>query len=230
MPMSMRLAGLLAATSLVLIPAAALAQDEETDRCEPRKQGEQCGEGNGRTTAGGGSTGNVSHKGWPPITGILWKVVDSRDHERTGTEDNDELLGHHGDDTVIGLAGKDVLWGDWELAGNGSNQTDVLRGGDGNDFLYPSHGKNNMYGGDGNDRIIAYYGHGLIDCGPGKSDYAQTRWQSSAYRIRNCERIRHFCAFGSKPNGDCKKPGESNLAVLARQANHASLLSFLDAW
>ena len=132
-----------------------------------------------------------------------------RDHQRTGTEDNDELLGHHGNDKVVGLDGKDVLWGDWELAGNATNQSDVLRGGDGNDFLYPSHGKNLMYGGDGNDRIIAYYGHGLIDCGPGKKDYAQTRWQSNAYRVRNCEHIRHFCAFGSKPNGDCKKPGES---------------------
>ena len=95
-------------------PAAALAQDEE-DRCGPRKQGEQCGEGNGRQTPGGGNTGNVSHKGWPKITGILWKVLDSRDHERTGTEDNDELLGHHGDDTIYGLDGKDVLWGDWEI-------------------------------------------------------------------------------------------------------------------
>jgi hypothetical protein len=227
----MRLSVLLTATLLLLAaPTTALAQDAETDRCEPRKQGEQCGEGNGRQTAGGGNTGNVSHKGWPKITGILWKVLDSGDHERTGTEDNDELLGHHGDDTVVGLAGKDVLWGDWELKGNGSNQTDVLRGGDSNDFLYPSHGKNNMYGGDGSDRIIAYYGHGLIDCGAGANDYAQTRWQSNAYRVRNCERIRHFCAFGSKPNGDCRKPGESNLAVLARQANQASLLSFLDAW
>jgi hypothetical protein len=228
--MSTRLVGLLAATVFLITPAVALAQDEEADRCEPRKSGEQCGEGNGRTTAGGGNTGNVSHKGWPPITGILWKVLDSRDHSRTGTEDNDELLGHHGDDTVVGLEGKDVLWGDWELKGNGSNQSDTLRGGDGNDFLYPSHGKNNMYGGAGNDRIIAYYGHGLIDCGPGKGDYAQTRWQSSAYRVRNCEHIRHFCAFGSKPNGDCKKPGESALAVLSRQASHAALLSFLDAW
>jgi hypothetical protein len=230
MPMSARLAGLLASTVFLVTPAVALAQDEETDRCDPRKQGEQCGEGNGRTTAGGGNTGNVSHKGWPPITGILWKVLDSRDHERTGTEDNDELLGHHGDDTVIGLAGKDVLWGDWELKGNGSNQTDVLRGGDGNDFLYPSHGKNNLYGGDGNDRIIAYYGHGLIDCGPGAKDYAQTRWQSNAYRVRNCEHIRHFCLHGSKPNGDCYKPGEKPLARLARQAGARSLLSRLDAW
>lgn len=211
------------------IAAPAFAQDEE-DRCGPQKQGEQCGEGNGRQTPGGGDTGNVSHKGWPKITGILWKVLDSGDHERTGTEDNDELLGHHGDDTLYGLAGKDVLWGDWEKD-NPSNQTDVMRGGDGNDFIYPSHGKNNMYGGRGNDRIIAYYGHGLIDCGPGNKDFAQTRWQRDDYRVRNCERIRHFCAFGSKPNGDCKKPGESAFATLARQDDsHNDLLAFLAVW
>ena len=70
----------------------------------------------------------------------------------------------------------------------------------------------------------------MIDCGPGTGDYAQTRWQSSAYKVRNCERVRHFCAFGSKPNGDCKKPGENALAVLSRQASQSALLSFLDAW
>lgn len=217
-------------TGLFLTMAApALAQEEE-DRCAPRKAGEQCGEGNGRQTPGGGDTGNVSHKGWPKITGILWKVLDSRDHTREGTEDNDELLGHHGDDTLYGLAGKDVLWGDWEKD-NPSHQTDVMRGGDGNDFIYPSHGKNSMYGGRGNDRIIAYYGHGLIDCGPGTNDFAQTRWQRDDYRVRNCERIRHFCAYGSKPNGDCKKPGESAFATLARQDDsQTALLTFLDAW
>jgi len=149
------------------------------------------------------------------------KVLDSGDHQRTGTEDNDELLGHHGDDTVIGLEGKDVLWGDWELKGNGSNQSDTLRGGDGNDFLYPSHGKNNMYGGAGNDRIIAYYGHGLIDCGPGNKDYAQTRWQRDDYRVRNCETIKHFCAFGESrelvPYGSGDKASRLRLAVSADQ-------------
>jgi hypothetical protein len=214
--------------ALLLIAPTALAQDE-ADRCGPKKQGEQCGEGNGRQTPGGGDTGNVSHKGWPKITGILWKVLDSGDHARRGTEDNDELLGHHGDERLYGLDGRDVLWGDWEKD-NPSNQTDVMRGGDGNDFIYPSHGKNNMYGGPGNDRIIAYYGHGLIDCGPGKKDFAQTRWQRDDYKVRNCERIRHFCAFGSKPNGDCKKPGENAFAVLSRQASHKALLAFLDAW
>src|SRR3954453_3538023 len=215
--------------ALLLLPATALAQDE--DRCEPREPGVQCGEGNGRQTDGGTGTGKVSHAGWPKITGILWMVRESAGtHKRVGTEDNDELLGHHGNDTLDGAAGRDVLWGDWDAKVNPANQTDVLRGGDNNDFIYPSHGKNNMYGGEGNDRIIAYYGHGLIDCGPGPRDYAQTRWLSKAYKVRGCELIRHFCAFGSKPNGDCKKPGENSFAVLSRQADQASLLSRLDAW
>ena len=47
---------------------------------------------------------------------------------------------------------------------------------------------------------------------------------------RNCELIRHFCAFGSKPNGDCKKPGENAFAVLSRQASQRALLARLDAW
>src|SRR3954447_5845855 len=202
----MRAIVLLAAVFVLFLPPAiAFAQDD--DRCEPRKSGEQCGEGNGRQTPGGTGTGKVSHKGWPKITGILWQVLDSGDHQRTGTEDNDELLGHHGDETLDGAAGKDVLWGDWDPRNKTTGQSDVLRGGDDNDFLYPSHGKNLLYGGGGNDRIIAYYGHGTIDCGPGTKDFAQTRWQSSAYKVKNSEIIRHFCAFGSKPNGDCKKPG-----------------------
>ena len=209
-----------------LVAGTAYAQQE---RCGQLKANEKCHEGGGKRAAGGGQ--KVSHKGWPAITGVLWKVTAAKGtHRKEGGERNDELLGHHGNDTVIGGEGKDVLWGDWELAGNGESQSDVLKGGDGNDFLYPSHGKNVMLGGDGNDRLIAYYGHGTIDCGPGTGDYAQTRWQSNAYKVRNCEHVRHFCAFGSKPNGDCKKPGESALAVLSRQASHKALLAFLDAW
>jgi len=29
-----------------------------------------------------------------------------------------------------------------------------------------------------------------------------------AWKTRNCERILHFCAFGSRPDGGCYKPGE----------------------
>jgi hypothetical protein len=203
MPRSRKLVGAVALVLATCLAAPALAQ--HGDPCGAVKPGEQCGPGHGRRTPGGGE--KVSHKGWPAITGVLWQVLDDGNHRYTGTPANDELLGHHGDDTIVGGAGRDVLWGDWELRGNGTGQTDVLHGGDGNDFLYPSHGKNLLYGGGGNDRIIAYYGHGLIDCGPGADDYAQTR-QNGAYTVRNCERVRHFCAFGSRPNGDCRKPGE----------------------
>ncbi len=215
-------AGALAVLAL-LVPAAARAQ---SDRCGPPKAGEHCGEGNGRKTVGGGD--KVSHKGWPAITGIFWYVTDAQGHHRVGTPDNDELLGLHGSDTLAGAGGNDVLWGD-QAANNPAGQTDLLRGGAGNDFLYPSHGRNTLLGGPGNDRIIAYYGHGTIDCGPGGSDYAQTR-ENHAYTVRGCEIIRHFCAFGSLPNGQCKKPGNSAFALLTRQADQAALLARLVAW
>jgi hypothetical protein len=48
-------------------PAAAL--------CEPRQPSVSCGPGGGRKTSGGGD--KVPHKGWPSVTGILWKVLDS---------------------------------------------------------------------------------------------------------------------------------------------------------
>jgi hypothetical protein len=194
----------LAVAFALVLAAPALAQS--ADPCATVKSGEQCGPGNGRQTPGGIGTGNVSHKGWPAITGIYWQVEDGHNGSHTGTEDNDELLGHSGSDTISGGAGSDVIWGDW-APNNPSGQKDVMYGGDGKDFIYPSHGLNRMFGGRGNDRIIAYYGHGTIDCGPGTADFVQTR-ENGAYKVKNCEVKRHFCSFGSKPNGDCKKPGE----------------------
>jgi len=75
--------------------------DLEADLCGPRRAGVQCGPGNGRKTPGGGE--KVSHKGWPAITGILWKVVMSGGrHQKTGGPKNDELLGHHGNEVLRG--------------------------------------------------------------------------------------------------------------------------------
>jgi hypothetical protein len=190
--------------AILLAGLAAGTASAQQERCGQLKANEKCHEGNGAKAPGGGE--KVSHKGWPPITGIYWQVEDGHNSKHSGTPDNDELLGHHGNDTISGLAGKDVIWGDW-APNNPSGQKDVMYGGDGNDFIYPSHGLNRMFGGRGNDRIIAFYGHGTIDCGPGKSDFAQTR-ENGAYKVKNCEIIRHFCSFGSKPNGECKKPGE----------------------
>jgi Ca2+-binding RTX toxin-like protein len=186
---------------LLVLPAVAPAGG---DPCSPRRSGEQCSPGGGRQTAGGGA--KVSHKGWPAITGIFWKVVDDGGRRRAGTSDNDELLGHHGSDRIAGMGGKDVIWGDWNPSGNSTRQRDVLRGGDGNDFVYPSHGRTTVYGGRGNDYVWAFYGRGFIDCGPG-DDTVRIRL-GGAFKTRSCETVNHFCAHGSDGQGGCRKPGE----------------------
>jgi len=180
--------------------------DVEPDLCGPRRAGEQCGPGNGRKTPGGG--GSVSHKGWPAITGILWKILDSGRHQRTGGPGNDELLGHHGNEVIHGGAGRDVIWGDWDPSNNATRQVDRLFGDAGNDWIYSSHGRNTIRGGAGKDYVWAFYGRGSIDCGPG-FDTLRIRI-SNQYSAKNCERIKNFCSFGSKPGnaGGCYKPGE----------------------
>jgi hypothetical protein len=185
--------------------------EKPKDYCEPRNAGEQCGPGNGRKTPGGG--GKVSHKGWPRITGILWSVQEGGRgrHSHTGGPLNDELLGHHGSDTIDGAEGNDVIWGDWDPNNNNSSQRDKLDGGPGNDWIYPSHGNSRVKGGPGNDYVYAFYGRGTIDCGPGRHDKARVRLVNH-YKVRNCETILHFCAFGSDGHGGCLKPGEHKLA------------------
>ena len=191
--------------ALIALLLTIAATAHAADRCGPRKAGEQCGEGNGRRTPGGGDS--VSHAGWPAITGILWKVLDNGNHHRVGTGDNDELLGHHGSDRIAGGDGNDVIWGDWQASGNTTSQVDVLRGGAGNDWIYPSHGRTTVLAGAGNDHVRAYYGRGTIDCGPGR-DTAQVR-ENGAFKLRSCEVIHHFCQHGSDSKGNSRKPGAS---------------------
>jgi Ca2+-binding RTX toxin-like protein len=121
---------------------------------------------------------------------VLWKVLTNGrgKHSRAGTTRNDELLGHHGDDTIDGGAGNDVLWGDWDPANNNGSQRDVLRGGAGKDWLYTSHGRNTISGGAGDDHVWAFYGHGTIDCGAGY-DVVRVHPSRHAYRLRGCEKL-----------------------------------------
>src|SRR4051812_38268809 len=182
--------GLATAVAPVAVHAADAIQgpDEAAAICAPARAGEQCGPGHGRQTAGGGA--KVTHAGWPAVTGVLWKVLDSRDHDKAGGDANDELLGHHGSDRIEGGAGDDILWGDWDPAGNDGRQRDVLIGGAGDDFIYPSHGATKVVAGPGKDFIWAYYGHGTIDCGPGK-DIARVR-MNGAFKLKRCEKVLHW--------------------------------------
>ena len=188
------------------------------DACLPRQPGVQCGPGNGRKTSGGGD--KVPHNGWPAVTGILWKVLDSSGRKKVGGAANDELLGHHGSDRLFGGAGHDILWGDWDPSNNNTHQKDVLDGGPGNDWLYPSHGSTVVKGGAGKDYVWAYYGRGTIDCGPGR-DTARVKL-NGPWKLRNCERVLHFCAFGSDGHGGCLKPGEKRKGIRPRAAGVAA--------
>ncbi|HEU0317924.1 MAG TPA: hypothetical protein VFR49_11380 [Solirubrobacteraceae bacterium] len=198
------------------LPGGGGAGEEAAALCGPSRAGETCGPGNGRKTPGGGD--KVSHKGWPAITGIFWQVTDQSRKARgqTGGPKNDELLGHHGSDTIRGMAGKDVLWGDWDPRNNNGAQRDRLFGGDGDDWIYPRHGTTTVDAGAGKDYIWAFYGKGTIDCGPG-NDRVRVRL-GGAFKVRGCETVNHFCAHGSDGHGGCRKPGEARASRTRRGA------------
>ncbi|HWI22353.1 MAG TPA: calcium-binding protein [Baekduia sp.] len=190
-------------------PAYATADgDGRPPACSQAHPDDKCSYGNGRQTPGGGE--KVSHHGWPQITGLFWQVAGSSGRTFVGAELNDELLGHHGSDTITGNAGKDVIWGDWDPKNNNTWQQDVVSAGDGNDWVYSSHGQNTIDAGAGDDLVWAYYGRGSIDCGAGFDTVRIRLGSANRYKHRNCERIKNFCAFGSKPGnkGGCYKPGE----------------------
>jgi Ca2+-binding RTX toxin-like protein len=214
------LTGACAALALAA-PLAGQAQDTGVapGGCGPPEPGLNCGPGNGRTTTGGGS--KVPHNdgaghSWPALSGILWQALDNADRRKLGGPKSDELLGHHGSERLGGAGGDDIIWGDWNPKGNTTHQHDILSGGAGNDWIYPSHGSTTVSGGPGRDYVWAYYGKGTINCGPG-TDTVRVRLDTGQFKLRNCEIVKHFCAFGDDGNGGCKKPGARVAARAAAQ-------------
>lgn len=187
---------------LICLPSAVEA-NPTADLCKRAGAGVGCTPGNGRRGIGQGSPAMVPHndglagqspgtRPWPAITGIWWWVESTSRKSRTKVAGplNDELQGRHGSDVLVGLGGSDVIWGDWDPVANNTVQRDVLIGGDGNDWLYPSHGTSVVNGGAGTDYVWAPSGKGTINCGPG-IDTARVG-TNGAFTLRNCERIRHF--------------------------------------
>lgn len=208
-PLTKLLMGVGAATAAALVGPLAGEAQSPAQLCRPAEPGVNCGPGNNRRAPGGGD--KVPHddgagRRWPALSGILWQVLDAPgNHAQDGGAANDELLGHHGSDRLAGRGGHDIIWGDWDPKGNTTKQRDALYGGPGNDWLYPSHGRSVVYGGPGTDYVWAFYGKGTIDCGPGR-DTARVR-MNGAFKLRDCEIVKHFCAFGSDGSGGCRKPG-----------------------
>lgn len=107
----------------------------------------------------------------------------------TGSHENDELMGHHTSDTLRGEGGSDVIWGDYDPNNQPASQVDKIWGGDGNDFIYGSHGRNVIRAGAGNDAISVHYGRGYVNCGPGRDIYHVARSRRKGYRFKNCEKV-----------------------------------------
>jgi Ca2+-binding RTX toxin-like protein len=132
----------------------------------------------------------ADHSQWPRIHIDDVKRSDKEGTTHlTGSEANDELMGHHTSDRLEGFGGSDVLWGDFDPIGQPPSQVDRIFGGPGNDFIYGSHGRNIIRGGEGNDAISVHYGRGIVDCGPGRDIYHVARSRKKGYRFKNCEKV-----------------------------------------
>ncbi len=132
----------------------------------------------------------ASHDEWPRID--IENVQRSDKVGSTtlvGSGVNDELMGHHTSDTLRGMGGSDVIWGDYDPNGQPASQVDKIYGGPGNDFIYGSHGRNVVRGGAGNDAISVHYGRGVVNCGPGRDIYHVARSRRKKYKFRNCEKV-----------------------------------------
>jgi hypothetical protein len=74
------------------------------------------------------------------------------------------LLGGYGNDRVFAGDSGDVIWGDYHPSGQPESEQDFLHGGAGPDWIYASHGYNDIWTGAGNDHLALVYGHGVVHC------------------------------------------------------------------
>jgi hypothetical protein len=112
----------------------------------------------------------ANHEGWPADECLkMDKGSAGHSHTLVGLKRvHNWLLGGYGDDTIFGGDDGDVIWGDYHPEGQPESQSDYIHGGAGEDWIYSSHGYNEIWTGAGNDHLALVYGHGTVFCnGPG---------------------------------------------------------------
>jgi hypothetical protein len=125
----------------------------------------------------------------PSTTDFLERILSGDDH-LTASDENGNLFGYSGSDTMIGGSGADYLTGDiWNASdpGNdrlygygsqdvldggggrdyldGGDEADVMRGGEGHDTLIGGTGADQMQGDAGNDRLVGGAGDDRLEGG-----------------------------------------------------------------
>ncbi len=115
-----------------------------------------------------GAPGMASHEGWPLIGHHQGHPNNEGGVMRGHDGVHNMLLGGDGNDTIWAGDEGDVIWGDSHPGGQPTSQRDFLHGGPGVDWLYASHGYNDIWTGAGNDHVALVYGYGTVHCdGPG---------------------------------------------------------------
>jgi hypothetical protein len=112
----------------------------------------------------------ANHEGWPADECLkMDKGSAGHSHTLVGLKRvHNWLLGGYGNDTIFGGDDGDVIWGDYHPEGQPESQSDYIHGGAGEDWIYSSHGYNEIWTGAGNDHLALVYGHGTVFCnGPG---------------------------------------------------------------
>ncbi len=125
----------------------------------------------GRSAVPGGSAAKArvamaDHTGWPPDECLkMDKGSYGASHTLVGLRDvHNWLLGGYGNDTVYGGEAGDVIWADYQPSGQSEGEVDRIHAGNGEDWIYSSHGSNEIWTGAGNDHLALVYGHGIVYC------------------------------------------------------------------
>ncbi len=112
----------------------------------------------------------ANHTGWPGLECLkMDKAGHGLGHVLIGLAHvHNYLLGGYGNDTAWAGDDGDVIWGDYHPSGQSTRERDNLHGGAGTDWIYSSHGHNEIWTGAGEDHVALVYGFGEVHCnGPG---------------------------------------------------------------
>jgi hypothetical protein len=133
----------------------------------------------------------ANHEGWPPDECLkMDKGPAGAVHTLVGLEHvHNWLLGGYGNDTLYAGEAGDVMWGDYHPEGQPEDQRDYIHGGAGDDWIYSSHGYNEIWTGAGNDHLALVYGHGVVFCnGPGVKTFVMRYLpENRPWKLVGCE-------------------------------------------
>jgi hypothetical protein len=112
------------------------------------------------------SVAEANHTGWPADECLkMDKGPSGLSHTIVGLKHvHNWLLGGYGNDTIYAGEQGDVIWGDYHPEGQPESQRDYIHGGAGSDWIYSSHGYNEIWTGAGDDHLALVYGHGIVFC------------------------------------------------------------------